>query len=1430
LRRALQAALTFLALCALVAATVVGVTALDRAITEGMANLKPRGIAALEQYLDRSVSYGSISPSVLRQIVIRDLAIGPPGSELLTVRTLRMRYSLLGLLATRDTVGSLKEIRLSGATLRLDLASDAELLERLSRLVSSDYPASGLPRLRLVGSGVDLRIAGPNANVTGTGLSFEAGGSGDRFGVSLRGDVAASRSSGAWLRSSLKIRGTLSRDFATADATVRILALDTPLGSLRPQTLQATWDDSRLELTKIEDRVPVDLALTMDVASGELCATMRAEGFRADQLAHPAGDLRRYESWFTAPLSGSARLAWRPSDGSLSYSGDLAAELVDQLPAVPDLRVAAAFDGDRRRVSFHDLVAASPRGSLQFVGDVLLANLWPDGVFTVWTPAGLEPGLVGSTLTVRRVEAGLSVEGTRVQLGLVGFDRLKADLAPRPAGLKFDVAVAFTDAPQGNQTRVAGELVTGAARSLSLSASLVNAPPDLIYHLALGAGRLPRQEDQVRDLLSALSVNATVAFWTDFDHLVVTSPQLTVGSRTDPGTRLSTVFTMDQNNLYLSGFTGTWRGLTLAGDASVKIADDGTATFGADARFKDIPYAVAGSWSPRDGLLVEGSYGLSLALVTGSDGSASLRARATRLPIPTTGRVWYPTFEATGEADRSGDWRLAGRLAIDDLGIVPSAASSLDVAFDADPRRVSLDRIRYADGVSVLDGGGTIAFRTPLDPVRTDLVESLEATCDVELRAAGAAESYSLHGTATAGKLDARVDFTSSPLSRLGTLAIRGAVSGSARVAGPLESPEVSASISLVNGMLASDPIAISSGIRLAGRRLEIRGLAASYLDHRISGISGDLDLGAGTVELVGDYSGLYFRDRVQLLVALRAAVGAASRGASDAGPFGMRLDGRIDLSAVRVNGTAFPSWGVRLRTADGRLYLDGGPGDSLHGSVDDRLAWVMLVQDPMPVTGRVEGRFTDTRLEAVADVASFDLRIINALLKTDIVTFTSGDAAGRFAVAGPFNDPECSGTLQLVDGGLRFRYSPDAVGPLSTPFVFSGHTFSAGPVEVPVGKGWGSASIVFTMDHWEPVSFVLDAATIRDSLVRASAKFGRVLIDGQAAARVRVAADERRTDVTGTVTMHEARITLGEWVEEPFVPEEPPTFVSLQVATGKRVEFFWPSESFPVVRTVASPGGRLGVTYRGDTGAYTVTGSAGVHGGEIFFFDRSFVVKEGSITFNEDQRTFDPRITARAETREWDPELGEEVRIWLDVDDRLNEFSPRFSSDPSLPEPELFALLGAQFTGQREGQGLLSSAVMLSGDVLSRFGLLRPFEQRVRELLGLDMFSVRTQVIQNIVAEKVLGLESTNPLDNTSLSLGKYLGDDLFLEMLVRLQAPRGPTGLLLPGHGLSSEFELTLEWDTPFFLLEWSFLPRTPDTLFLTDNSLALRWRYTY
>ncbi len=580
MKRALRLALGFLTFGALVGATVVGVSAIDGALSVRMADLKVRGMAALEQLLGRTVTYRSISPSVLRQIVVRDLVVRSSDGaarDLLTVRTLKVRYSLLGLLTSRDPVGSLREIRISGVSLRLDLEADRDLIDLVSRFTSSEGRTGGLPRMRLIAAGVDVELAAPGVRLTGTGLFFEAGGSGERLDVSLRGGLSGRMDSGAWFASGLKAQGSVARDFTAADATVRLLTLDTPVVAARPQTFHASLSDGRLSVTKIEDRVPVDLALVVDLPSGDVTATMRAEGFRADQVLRPAGAWTRFAPWFAAPVSGSASVSYRPADGSITYAGDLQADLVDQVPFAHDLHVAAVFDGDRRRVSFGSLTAASPVGSLGFVGDVLLSNFWPEGTFTVSNLTGLSLGSVETTVEVVRREGSLSVRGTEVRVGEVGLDRLSVDIEPGPSGLRFDGDVSFADAPEGDLVHAAGELVTAGQRRLSLSATLAGAPPDQVYHLAMGGGALSRQEAQVSALLSRLSVDATAALWTDFERLVVTSPELTVSSREDPGTRLSTVFTMDRSSISLSGFTGTWQGLTVAGDASVKIAADGGA-------------------------------------------------------------------------------------------------------------------------------------------------------------------------------------------------------------------------------------------------------------------------------------------------------------------------------------------------------------------------------------------------------------------------------------------------------------------------------------------------------------------------------------------------------------------------------------------------------------------------------------------------------------------------------------------------------------------------------------------------------------------------------------------------------------------------------------------------------------------------------------
>ncbi len=110
------------------------------------------------------------------------------------------------------------------------------------------------------------------------------------------------------------------------------------------------------------------------------------------------------------------------------------------------------------------------------------------------------------------------------------------------------------------------------------------------------------------------------------------------------------------------------------------------------------------------------------------------------------------------------------------------------------------------------------------------------------------------------------------------------------------------------------------------------------------------------------------------------------------------------------------------------------------------------------------------------------------------------------------------------------------------------------------------------------------------------------------------------------------------------------------------------------------------------------------VKGGEIFYFQRNFSLKEGTIVFNENQEKFDPLLTARAEIKRSTIQENRFV-FYLIVDEKpFSQVEPRFESEPSRSSLEIARLLGLggddftfnsalSFTGDLEAQFALSGA-----------------------------------------------------------------------------------------------------------------------------------------
>ena len=304
-----------------------------------------------------------------------------------------------------------------------------------------------------------------------------------------------------------------------------------------------------------------------------------------------------------------------------------------------------------------------------------------------------------------------------------------------------------------------------------------------------------------------------------------------------------------------------------------------------------------------------------------------------------------------------------------------------------------------------------------------------------------------------------------------------------------------------------------------------------------------------------------------------------------------------------------------------------------------------------------------------------------------------------------------------------------------NTSFIFNGKSLSMPETGLIVEENTLKAKLDFSIDHWLPKDFDIDITTDPGSMLWIKHKFSMIDIDGFASGNVLIDGDEQGLYLSGNIAARKCIITLND-DKKNGKKKKKGSFdyeVDLKVTSGPGVEFYWPSVRLPVLRTFAAAGEKLSIYSNSATDEYSLTGDIKIQGGEVFYFSQSFFIKEGSIVFNENETKFDPHFTARAELRERTSE-NKEVKISLIADDTpLSQFSPRFESNPPLSENEIFALLGESVYTQFGGEDITFGSALLGAGAYSTqlIGIFRPFETRMKNMLNLDLFTIRTNVLQ---------------------------------------------------------------------------------------------------
>ncbi len=1428
-------------------------TRLDRR----MAELKTEMVRTLEARIGRKISYSSMSPSVFGYLGIRDLVIhsqDDPEEVLLRINRVKVHYDLFRFLSTRTAVLALTKIQIANSYFEVDYQRDRELLELvesirtssrdsgsslLSLVGRSSLQREAYPQIDITGSNIELRYTYEDWQVEVSNLFFTIANQQDLHDISVRGQVEARHARAgspvpAWLSARLKMTGSIDRFLTWSDLAVQIYSFSTEKIDVKRQTLQVTYDSRKVEVRKIQDRAPLDLHISYDTESRDLKVEFAAEGFRPADLFQLTGAFERFNPYLLSSVSSTGSLAVNLEELRLRYSADLLIEAPGEILPF-DVSIVSRISGNEEILYLNPLSLRSSRGRVEFNGNVLIGNLLPSGLLRLddFDPRGGQK--LNATLRIDRGADVLDIESSNFEIGQNRFEEFSLNVVPEGPGVRFALAAALRANSDSGVLAATGALGWGSGFSLSTDASMNRLPLNTLYTLIVPQSSASSRLEQ---RLRRYSLSMAGGGKTDFSDFAFSTDSFEILENGQPENFLRLQAAVHKDGADLNDIRFQWKGYSLRGDVAMQRTEE-RMRLSTLVWLQEVPYQLDVDFLPRKSVRFSGSYGLEGYYLWNQVGNAvvdSGRAagfvgnpfylHSENLPIVLKKGTMYASVDTAGLIKQDGSMQTRISTArLQNIPFFTITKNALDLSFAVHDKRLSLDRIAYRDEYSELGGHGSADLQQLLP---------LKASGLISLEASEGEERYRSDARVDGNSIQGRLELARAPIGRLGIKAVNGNLSGTIAVDGNLPRPDLAMLLTLNDGRLNLDPLGLELALEYSGDTVEIRSLSASLLNHRLTGGKGRFNIETGEFLFGSGYRAEYFEQIVNLQIDFRGRYGGLPWPLTLEGVLDNSFEGVLGFSDITVDGAMRPQWAVALAGEGGLLTIDGGPDKSVRGTVAQDGSFTLDLAAPLPIQGQASGRFIQNQLDSDFSVTALDMRFINtATPNTDVFTFTTGSAQGSIRIFGPINDPDWVGYLDVIDAELEFAPSPDPVRPINARLIFDGKSFTLPRTTTYSGDTKIEGEGLFYIDHWVPEGVELIFYADEYPGVHIAYAFDPIFVDGYATGAVRVRGDQTTTKLDGRIRANSCRIALMREEEEQqqkvsAVPAIP-MFVDMDITTGKSVEFYWPAMNFPIVRTFAKQGEEVSLSVNEETGEFFMVGEVEIRGGEIFYFDRSFYLKQGHIDFEERIDEFDPWIYALAEIRERDLN-NEEIKIYLEANNKISQFSPRFYSEPSRSDVEILNLIGGSIVNRFEETNFGTAAVMLTSDIIGQFGILTPFERAVRDVLNLDMFTVRTQFLQNVLIDRIRGdnlvENSFNPLDNTTLTLGKYLGTDLFLEALVRFQNVEDLTS----SSNIRTEGELNLEWVTPFFLLEWTLTPSHPENLFLSDNSIGLSWKYSY
>jgi hypothetical protein len=1309
------------------------------------------------------------------------------------------------------------------------------------------------------------------------------------------------------------VSGDSALDFRNATANISVSSLTSSIGSFAASiTINTMFEDNVVKLTKINDTAPFDLSVDYQLDSGRLVGTFRCENFTPARLISLAGELEPFNRLlfintsgllffentaqaglsYALSFSGALPTGFRLSDLNLSGTNSPALDLV-----LGGSTFAMNGEGNWERIVFDSLSVNIPKtpfpnslltleGRADFEGSLGLKALEVDGNLALsdFSLSGTEK--LAGDFAIHLHDDEIMLDNGALRAGTARFSGMSATARFSEQDLSVTLSMVQQKSVDTGIAGISGISIEGflnhAPQRLELNVALDAISPDVLLSVA-APFVTPPEIPNLPVPLEQILLSGDLFLTTDFARFSWNAPQCVI-DLADTGRFFSGALSGVDQRVEMVNSDITLLGQTITTSGTVDFADRDNVSFALSALLRDTPYSLEGTLLDSSSLSIQGSYGLNVSFSMPRPGTYSGYITMDNLPVP-LGDKQYARFSlaTSGRYTGSDSWSIdLDRFEVANIPTSVSEASSLSLVGKLDQTGASFTDLFFDDGRGALNGAANVSW-------------DRDTSVFGDLRLSNVNEHYELNGSFINQELVLHLDGELMQMAHFLPQSWGAVVSGSAELQWKMSAdlnPET-ALLPITSFFKTSGFSFDASGIFPDAQdyftvSVELRSLSAT-----VSGT--DLNLGADILldtdrVVIQNTKGRYG----DLLVEVPLIQAQRNQGRAE-GSILARLDDpsrNMDIACdLGIDFKPIPSWfdlDEAINSFEGLLSVDlnidsfpieepftftfsrdqslisfqGGPRDMIRLRFSGNGDFYAALSSPSPVRGSLIGSLRDNRIEAQAPDLYVDLSALWRLMPsmvTNIIDIPGGFITANVEISGPVTDPEFFG---IADGNsVRIKvpqFLSHDIRPVPIRLIIDSNEMRFDTTPAGVGSGQGVMSAWFRIDRWIPNVFNIDIQVPAETPIPVDFELMGIITNGYASGNLNLSMTEDMVfNATGDLVAQDTEITIDAEKLASFRLDAPVSannriVANFTIRSGRKVLFIWPNQDFPILQAYAGLGDTIRIENDMINRRFSLVGDINIRSGEVFYFQRSFYLREGLLSFNENEVQFEPRISARAELRDQSSEGAVTISMIID-ESPLESFTARFASSPSLSQMEILSYLGQNFVGDSTqtatGSEFSQNRLLASTtDLFAQAWVVRGFERWVRNVLSLDMFSFRTQILQN-AASQIMGQGSTasdgtaprggaalgfgNYLDNTSVFIGKYLDPNMFLQTMVSLRYDENRTaaaqGLLTLG-GYAVQADIGFELRTPWMDVRLSIVPTHFEHLFVDDISISLIWRRSF